>query len=97
MPCLVVIVVLGFPRLALVLIWLLTDYTKTAFRTVLWPLLGFFFAPYTTLCYMWAANATHHHIEGGWVFVVVVGVLFDLAAHGSAKRKRTRVVVVRKD
>jgi hypothetical protein len=97
MPCLVVIALLGLPRLALLLFWLLTDYTKTAFETRVWPLLGFLFLPYTTLCYMWAANATNHHVNGGWVFLIVLGVLVDLSAHGSAKRRRTRVVVVRRN
>ena len=88
MPCLVVIVLLGFPRLALFLAWLLADWTRTAFETWVWPLLGFLFLPYTTLCYMWAANATHHRINGGWVFLVALGVFLDLASSGSAKRKR---------
>ena len=90
MPCLVVIILLGFPRLALLLIWLLSDYARTAFETVVWPVLGFLFFPYTTLCYMWAANATGHRISGGWVFLIVLGVFCDLAASGSAKRKRRR-------
>ena len=89
MPCLVVIILLGFPRLALFLMWLLTDYTRTAFETRVWPLVGFFFLPYTTLCYMWAANATHHRINGGWVFLIVLGVFADFAASRSAKRPRT--------
>ena len=73
-------------------------YTKTAFETHLWPFLGFLFLPYTTLCYMWASNATGHHITGGWVFLIVLGVFADLAAHSSPKvRWRGRVVVVRRD
>ena len=90
MPCLLVIILLGFPRVALVLIWLLTDWTRTAFATTLWPLLGFLFLPYTTLCYMWASNATRHHINGGWVFLVVLGVFLDMATNGSARQRRRR-------
>ena len=90
MPCLVVIILLGFPRLALLLIWLLTTWMQSAFATVIWPVLGFFFLPYTTLCYVCAANATQHRISGGWVFLVVLGVLCDLGASGSAKRSGRR-------
>jgi hypothetical protein len=98
MPCLVIIALLGLPRLALFLFWLLTNYTKSAFETHIWPFLGFLFLPYTTLCYMWASNATGHQINGGWVFLIVLGVLADLAAHGSPKvRWRGQVVVVRRD
>lgn len=88
MPCLLAVVALAFPRLVLFLIWLLTNWTQSAFETRIWPLLGFFFMPYTTLCYMWAANATHHQINGGWVFVIVLGVFLDLASSGSARRRR---------
>jgi len=90
MPCLFLIVLLGFPRLALLLVWLLTNYMRTAFETHIWPVLGFLFMPYTTLCYMWAANATNHQITGGWVFLVVFGAFLDLVITGSAKRKRRR-------
>jgi hypothetical protein len=90
-PCLLAILALVFPRLVLLLIWLFTDWLATAFHTWFWPLLGFFFFPYTTLCYMWAANATNHHIEGAWVFLVVLGVLADLGSTGgSARRRRHR-------
>ncbi|MDB5172137.1 MAG: hypothetical protein JWN51_910 [Phycisphaerales bacterium] len=88
MPCLVVIILFGFPRLGLFLFWLLTTYIQTAFQTRIWPFLGFLFLPYTTLAYMWAANATDHQISGGWVFLIVLGVIFDLASTGSAKRRR---------
>jgi hypothetical protein len=97
MPCLVVIALLGLPRLALFLFWLLTHYTKTAFETRIWPFLGFLLLPYTTLCYMWASNATSHHITGGWVFLIVLGVFADLAAHASAKRRRGGFGIVRND
>ncbi|HEY8751957.1 MAG TPA: hypothetical protein VIM11_28505 [Tepidisphaeraceae bacterium] len=90
MPCLIVILLLGFPRLALLAIWLLTTWTRQAFETTLWPILGFLFFPYTTLSYMWAAIQTGHHIDGGWVFVVVIGVLLDLGAMGSAKRRKRK-------
>ncbi|HXE52622.1 MAG TPA: hypothetical protein VN541_06370 [Tepidisphaeraceae bacterium] len=90
MPCLLVIFALGFPRLALFLIWLLSDWIGSAFETKIWPLLGFFFFPYTTLCYLWASLATHHRINGGWVFLIVFGVLLDLASSGSARRRKRR-------
>ena len=90
MPCLIVIFLLGLPRLALLAAFLFTNYAKTAFDTVLWPVLGFFFLPYTTLCYMFASNATNHQINGAWVFLVVLGAFLDLVVTGSAKRRRRR-------
>jgi hypothetical protein len=90
MPCLLAILALTFPRLLLLLIWLFSDWISSAFHTWIWPLLGLFFFPYTTLCYMWAANATNHRIEGAWVFLVVLGVLADLGATGGSARRRRR-------
>jgi hypothetical protein len=90
MPCFFVIIFLGFPRLALLLIWLLTTWGRGAFATTIWPALGFVFFPYTTLAYMWAAIETGHHIDGGWVFIVVLGVMIDIGAVGSARRRRRK-------
>ncbi|HSZ54331.1 MAG TPA: hypothetical protein VK797_01625 [Tepidisphaeraceae bacterium] len=90
MPCLIAILAISLPRVLLVLIWLFSDWTSMAFRTWFWPLLGFFFFPYTTLGYMWAANATNHQIDGAWVFLIVLGVLLDLGVIGSTGRRRRR-------
>ncbi len=90
MPCLIVIVLLGFPRLALLSIFLLTDWIQAAFETRIWPVAGFLFLPYTTLCYMWASIETGHKINGPWVFLVALGVIIDLGTHGSSGRRRRR-------
>ena len=76
------------PRVLLVLIWLFSDWTSMAFRTSVLAAAGLLFFPYTTLGYMWAANATNHHIDGGWVFLIVLGVLLDLGVIGSTGRRR---------
>ena len=87
MPCLIVIILLGFPRLALLSIFLLTDWFHTAFETRIWPVAGFLLLPYTTLCYMWASIETNQRINGPWVFLVALGVIIDLGAHGSSGRR----------
>jgi len=87
MPCLIVIILLGFPRVALLSIFLLTDWFHTAFETRIWPVAGFLLLPYTTLCYMWASIETNQRINGPWVFLVALGVIIDLGAHGSSGRR----------
>lgn len=84
MPCLVVIAALFLPRVVLLFIWLLTSWTHYAFEGYVWPLLGWLFMPYTTICYIWAACATEHNINGKWVALIVIGVLFDLAQIGAS-------------
>jgi hypothetical protein len=77
MPCLVVIVVLAFPRVALVLLWLLTNYLQRAYHGLLIPLLGFLFVPLTTLAYAWMVH-THRPIEGINLVILIVAVVIDL-------------------
>ena len=44
------------PRFIMVLLWLFSDYLSDAYGTWLWPLIGFFVLPTTTLCYAIAVN-----------------------------------------
>jgi hypothetical protein len=90
MPCLVALIALAFPRVAILLVVIFSDYIGAAYQTTLWPLLGFFFAPYTTLAYAWAINSTGS-VSGLYLVVVVVAVLADLGsvgAGGNASRRK---------
>ena len=84
MPCCLMAVAAIFPRILLVVMWLL-QYTR-AFDTYLWPLLGFFFMPATTCAYAIAINE-FGAVQGAGLFFVIIGVILDLGAHsGSADR-----------
>jgi hypothetical protein len=81
MPCFMGCLALFFPRLAIVLVVLFSDYLGRAYETVVWPLLGFFFLPLTTLAYAWAVN-TNGNVTGIYLVVVVLAVLIDLGLLG---------------
>ena len=83
MPCLVGLLALFTPRLAIILVVIFSDYIGRAYETTLWPLLGFFFMPMTTLAYAWAVNG-HGSVTGLGLVVVVLAVLLDLGLIGSA-------------
>ena len=51
MGCLVAIFAGFFPRIALVVVWIATDYVDRAFDSFLLPLIGLFVLPLTTLVY----------------------------------------------
>ena len=87
MQCLVGCLALGAPRVAIVLVVLLSDYIGRAYETTLWPLLGFFFMPLTTLAYAWAVN-THGSVSGLYLGIVVVAALMDLGVVGAGSRRR---------
>jgi hypothetical protein len=77
--------VLGFfcPRLALIGIAIFTDWISAVWTNgFMWPILGWFFLPCTTLAYMTAH--LNGGLSGGWIVLLVVAVFIDLGSHGSA-------------
>ncbi len=91
MPCLIGCLALATPRLAVVLVVIFSDFIGRAYQTTLWPLLGFFFMPLTTLAYAWAIN-TNSSVAGPYLIVVVVAVLIDLGILGGGEATRRRNV-----
>ena len=89
MPCALGCLALAFPRLVIVLVVIFSDYLGRAYETTLWPLLGFFFMPLTTLAYAWAIN-THGELSGFPVFVVILAALCDLGMNGNGARQARR-------
>ena len=87
MPCLVVVIVLAFPRLALFFLWLFTNYLERAYHGLLIPLIGFFLLPLTTLAYAWMAN-THRPMEGVNLIILIVAVIIDVGGLGGGEYHR---------
>ena len=90
MGCLLPIIAIFVPRVVMFFIFLLTNWFTQAYQTVLWPLLGFLFMPYTTLAYMAAMLNNHHELSGAWIVLVVVAVFFDLGGQGHSSRRVRR-------
>lgn len=79
MPCLLAVIALFVPRVVIVLAWFFSDWFDAVFDTLLWPILGFLFAPTVLLWYSVVVN-----IYGGvWSTVPIIGmviaVLIDLS------------------
>ncbi len=89
MPCLLLVVVLAFPRLVLVLMFLLSNYLERAYHGLLVPLLGFVFLPLTTLVYAWMVN-THQAIDGFNLIILIVAAVIDLGGLGGGEYHRRR-------
>jgi hypothetical protein len=83
--CLVVIFSLVTPRFIMVVLWLFTNYLSRAFDGWLWPLLGFFFLPTTTMAYAVAQNE-FNGVEGWGLVVLILGVMVDFGLLGGGGR-----------
>jgi hypothetical protein len=88
-PCLVLIVFLAFPRIALVLLFLFSNYLQRAYHGLLLPLLGFLFLPLTTLAYAWMIN-TRQPIAGINLVILIVAVVVDLGGLSRGEYHRRR-------
>ena len=89
MPCLLVLVVVLFPRVVLALMFLLTNYLQRAYPGLLVPLLGFCFLPITTLVYAWMVN-NRQTIDGVNLLIIVVAVIIDVGGLGGGEYHRRR-------
>lgn len=88
MPCLFLIVILAFPRVAIALLYLFTHYLDRAFQSILLLILGFLFLPFTTLVYAWMVNS-HLPVAGINLLWLLLAVIADLgsAGHGYSRRR----------
>ena len=91
MPCLIALLALLAPRFVIILLLIFSTYMSSAYQTILWPVLGFIFMPFTTLAYAFAINS-NGSVSGLYLVVVVIAVLLDLGALGGGYCQRTAVV-----
>ncbi|MGB2850815.1 MAG: hypothetical protein WBC01_04020 [Solirubrobacterales bacterium] len=89
MGCLVGLMALISPRLALFVVWIFSDLLSRAFDDWLLPFLGFFLLPWTTLAYavMWSTGS--NEVVGFEWFIVVLAFLVDLGSYANGSRYRS--------
>ncbi len=79
-----------FPRLALLLVWILTPLVTRAFDHVVWPILGIIFLPLTTLVYVLVYSPRNGGVAWwGWV-LVAIAVLFDLNSYNASRHRKRK-------
>lgn len=88
MPCLLLIVILAFPRLGLALLFLFTHYLDRVFNSIFVLILGFIFLPITTLVYAWMVNS-HLPVQGINLLWLVLAALIDLGGIGGGYSRRS--------
>jgi len=92
MPCLLVLLVLLFPRVILVLMWLFSNMLDRAYHGLVIPLLGFIFLPITTIVYAWLVG-NNLPIQGFNLVLIIIAVLLDVGSHsgGAGYYRRRRI------
>jgi len=83
--CLIVLLAMIGPRVALLFTWIFTEFVDRAYDGFLLPALGFVFLPWTTLAYALVYDGQNVSAIG-WVFVGFA-VLADLSSHAGSARK----------
>ena len=87
MGCIFALIAILSPRLAVILLWLFTNYVDRAFSGWILPLLGVIFLPWTTLFYILVDIAPGPIHVAGWI-VIGLGVVLDINSHAQAARRR---------
>ena len=88
MGCLIPLLAIISPRLALFAIWVFSDLLSRAFDDWIVPLIGFFLLPWTTLAYavMWSVST--NEVDGFEWFIVILAFLADLSSYAASDRRR---------
>ncbi len=77
------------PRVFLIGVWLLTNW-YAAFDSRLVALLGWLFLPYTSLAWMYIYFHNAGQVQGGYLVLLILGVLLDLGAFSGSHRAARR-------
>jgi hypothetical protein len=87
--CLAAIALFLGPRILLFGAWLLTGW-YAAFESTLVALLGFLFAPWTSLAWMYVFFHHRGDLGGGYVLLLAAGIIADLSTYGGSQAARRR-------
>ncbi|MGH9584087.1 MAG: hypothetical protein ACRD4O_14260 [Bryobacteraceae bacterium] len=87
MACLLGLLAVAFPRVAIVLLWLFTTFFANAYHNLVIPLLGFIFLPLTLLVYTYILK-TQTVIGIPQLVFIFIAVVIDLGLIGGSWRSR---------
>ncbi|MGA8026389.1 MAG: hypothetical protein WB992_04535 [Bryobacteraceae bacterium] len=91
MPCLLALLAVAFPRVAIVLLWLFTNFFS-AIHGIVIPVLGFIFLPLTLIVYTYLQRAYGGRMGTTQLLFLAIAVILDLGliGGGTYRRRRTR-------
>ncbi len=90
MPCLLAVLAVAFPRIAIVLLWLFTNFFTGLYHGVIVPVLGFLFLPLTLIVYSYLQRTNGGHIGTTQLIFLIIAVVLDLGLVGGGTFGRRR-------
>ena len=90
MPCLLALLAVAFPRVAIVLLWLFTNFFSGIYQSVIIPILGFIFLPLTLIVYTYLQRIHPGALGTQGLIFVFIAVIIDLGLLGGGAWGRGR-------
>ena len=81
MPCLFALLAIAFPRVAIVLLWLFTNFFTGVYNGIIVPVLGFIFLPLTLIVYTYIQNR-HLPMGATQLVILILAIVVDLGLIG---------------
>ncbi len=88
MPCLFALLAVAFPRIAIVLLWLFSNFFSGVYRGILIPVLGFLFLPLTLIVYTYLQRTSHGTLGVQQLVFLFIAVVLDLGLLGGGTLRR---------
>lgn len=89
MPCLLAVLAIAFPRVAIVLLWLFTNFFNGIYHGIIIPVLGFLFLPLTLIVYTYFQRL-HQPLGTVQLVILFIAVVVDLGLVGGGTFGRSR-------
>lgn len=91
MCCLFTVLILLGPRVANIIWWILdTARWSATFSSIIWPILGIIFAPWTTLTYVLVRAGGISGLDVVLLMIAITADVLSYAGGGYGNRKRIR-------
>lgn len=82
MPCLFALLAVAFPRIAIVLLWLFTNFFSGVYQGIIIPVLGFLFLPLTLIVYTYLQKTSAGVLSMQQLIFLFIAVVLDLGLVG---------------
>ena len=88
MPCLLALLAVAFPRVAIVLLWLFSNFFSGVYHGIIIPVIGFLFLPLTLIVYTYLAKTSGGHLTTTQFVFIFIAVVLDLGLIGGSYRRK---------